>query len=111
MTTKTKTQILDLLGSEGPALLEHRCEAIPESQLHLPGPDFVDEVWADSDRSPRVLRAMQSLFNHGRLARTGYLSILPVDQGVEHSGGASFAPNLWSLLADAIHALSNSSFS
>ncbi|MCA9136106.1 MAG: class I fructose-bisphosphate aldolase [Planctomycetales bacterium] len=93
MTTKTKTNVLDLLGSEGEGLLTHRCDTIPASQLYLPGPDFVDDVWADSDRSPRVLRAMQSLFNHGRLARTGYLSILPVDQGVEHSGGASFAPN------------------
>ncbi|QDV40254.1 Fructose-bisphosphate aldolase class 1 [Stieleria neptunia] len=93
MTTKTKTNVLDLLGSDGEALLSHQCETIPAAQLHLPGPDFVDEVWAHSDRSPRVMCAMQSLFNHGRLARTGYLSILPVDQGVEHSGGASFAPN------------------
>src|SRR5207302_6074952 len=61
--------------------------------LHLPGPDFVDRVWAPSDRSPRVLRNLQSLFGHGRLADTGYLSILPVDQGIEHSAGASFAPN------------------
>ena len=93
MMIESTTDVLNLLGNEGESLLGHRCEAVPSSQLHLPSPDFVDAVWADSDRSPRVLRAMQSLFNHGRLARTGYLSILPVDQGVEHSGGASFAPN------------------
>lgn len=93
MATETTTKVIELLGEEGESLLSHHCETIPSSQLYLPGPDFVDAVWADSDRSPRVLRAMQSLFNHGRLARTGYLSILPVDQGVEHSGGASFAPN------------------
>src|SRR5581483_4158892 len=61
--------------------------------LHLPGPDFIDEVWRDSDRSPRVLRSLATISNHGRLAGTGYVSILPVDQGVEHSAGASFAPN------------------
>ena len=93
MTNEQTTRILDLLGSEGEELLTHRCETFPSSQLHLPGPDFIDSAWADSDRSPRVLRAMQSLFNQGRLAGTGYLSILPVDQGIEHSGGASFAPN------------------
>lgn len=93
MTQLSQIEIVDLLGDEGEPLLSHQCETIPASQLHLPSPDFVDAVWADSDRSPRVLRAMQSLFNHGRLAKTGYLSILPVDQGIEHSAGASFAPN------------------
>jgi class I fructose-bisphosphate aldolase len=74
------------------SLLTHKAK-IDKSHLHLPGPDFVDRVWAGSDRSPQVLRSLQSLFAHGRLAGTGYLSILPVDQGIEHSGGASFARN------------------
>jgi class I fructose-bisphosphate aldolase len=82
-----------MLGSESEALLGHACSTIPADQLHLPGPDYIDRVMADSDRNPAVLRNMQTLFNHGRLAGSGYLSILPVDQGVEHSGGASFAPN------------------
>ncbi|WP_458526567.1 class I fructose-bisphosphate aldolase [Onishia taeanensis] len=81
------------LGDEASYLLEHRCSAIPREQLHLPGPDFVDRVMIDNDRSPQVLRNMQALYNHGRLGGTGYLSILPVDQGIEHSAGASFAPN------------------
>ncbi|MFZ5653008.1 MAG: class I fructose-bisphosphate aldolase [Pseudomonadota bacterium] len=85
--------IESLLGAEAEALLGHRCTGIPAAQLHLPGPDFVDRVWAHSDRKPAVLRNLQSLFNTGRLAGTGYLSLLPVDQGVEHSAGASFAPN------------------
>ncbi len=85
--------IADALGKEAGFLLEHRSTGIPKEQLHLPGPDFVCRVWAASDRSPTVLRNLQSLFDHGRLAGTGYLSILPVDQGIEHSAGASFAPN------------------
>jgi class I fructose-bisphosphate aldolase len=85
--------ISSLLGEDCDDLLTYRCECIPSSQLHLPGQDFVDRVWAGSDRNPRVLRSMQTLFGHGRLAKSGYLSILPVDQGVEHSAGASFAPN------------------
>ena len=96
MATATMTslnQIEAILGEEAGSLLEHRCQTIAREQLHLPGPDFVDRVWAASDRSPRVLRSLQSLYGCGRLAGTGYLSILPVDQGVEHSGGASFAPN------------------
>jgi fructose-bisphosphate aldolase, class I len=75
------------------ALLQHRCTTIPKEHLHLPGPDFIDRVLVQSDRSPRVLAALQSLFDHGRLGGTGYVSILPVDQGIEHSAGASFAPN------------------
>lgn len=93
MNQPSQTDLTALLGSESEDLLSHQCQTIAASQLHVPSPDFVDAVWADSDRSPRVLRAMQSLFNHGRLSRTGYLSILPVDQGIEHSAGASFAPN------------------
>ncbi|MDI4638764.1 MULTISPECIES: class I fructose-bisphosphate aldolase [Halomonadaceae] len=83
----------NILGDEASYLLEHRCSAIPREQLHLPGPDFIDRVMIDNDRSPQVLRNMQALYSHGRLGGTGYLSILPVDQGIEHSAGASFAPN------------------
>ena len=81
-----------LVGNDVQPLLEHKC-IFPKDKLVLPGPDFVDRVFVQSDRSPNVLRNLQSLFDHGRLAGTGYLSILPVDQGIEHSGGASFAPN------------------
>ncbi len=87
------TQILDLLGAEAERLLSHECRGIPKEMLHLPGSDFVDRVMAQTDRTPTVLRNMQTIFNTGRLAGAGYLSILPVDQGIEHSGGASFAPN------------------
>ncbi len=82
-----------LLGNEAETFLAHESKAIPREDLHLPGPDFVDRVMADTDRSPQVLRNLQSLFDHGRLGGTGYVSILPVDQGIEHSGAASFAPN------------------
>ena len=75
------------------SLLAHQCKTIPKENIHLPGTDFIDRVWIDSDRSPVVLRNLQDLFNHGRLAGTGYVSILPVDQGIEHSAGASFAKN------------------
>ncbi|HEX2166174.1 MAG TPA: class I fructose-bisphosphate aldolase [Longimicrobiales bacterium] len=81
-----------LLGSDAKSLLDHTCR-IPKEQLHLPGPDFVDRVWQISDRPVPVLRSLQQMFDHGRLGGTGYLSILPVDQGIEHSAGASFAPN------------------
>ena len=86
-------KILKLLGDEAQSLLEHTCYTVKKEDLHLPGPDFVDRVMMYTDRSGNVLRNLQSVFNHGRLAGTGYLSILPVDQGVEHSAGASFAPN------------------
>jgi fructose-bisphosphate aldolase, class I len=86
-------KIAELLGDKAAYLLEHKCKTIPSSQLHLPGPDFVERVWLPSDRPAPVLRSLQALFDHGRLQGTGYLSILPVDQGIEHSGGASFAPN------------------
>ena len=85
--------IADLLGQDASALLEHQCQTIPRDSLHLPGPDFIDRVWASSDRSPQVLRNLNAIASHGRLAGTGYVSILPVDQGIEHSGGASFAKN------------------
>ncbi|MDO8989346.1 MAG: hypothetical protein Q7U91_06900 [Sideroxyarcus sp.] len=87
------TNIVQLLGNEAEDLLKYRCAGIPKESLHLPGPDYVDRIVAMKDRHTGVLRSMQSLYGHGRLANTGYLSILPVDQGVEHSGGASFAPN------------------
>lgn len=85
--------IADLLGEEAEYLLAHRCQTVPSSMLHLPGPDFVERVFTASDRPIPVLRALQQFFSSGRLAGTGYLSILPVDQGIEHSAGASFAPN------------------
>ena len=84
---------LELLGAQADDLLGHVCEGIPKEMLHLPGPDFVERVMAQTDRSAAVLRNMQTVFNTGRLGGTGYLSILPVDQGIEHSAGASFAPN------------------
>ncbi len=87
------TPIGELLGAESDSLLKHVCKTIPKESLHLPGPDFVDRIFAPSDRSPRVLVNLQRLFGTGRLAGTGFLSILPVDQGIEHSGGASFAKN------------------
>ena len=87
------SDIASWLGAEAEDLLTHECRGIAKEQLHLPGSDFVDRVMMDSDRSPAVLRSMQTMFNHGRLGGTGYLSILPVDQGIEHSAGASFAPN------------------
>ncbi len=93
MAELTTTRTEELLGDEAGDLLNHTCDTVSKDQLHLPGPDFVDRIWAQSDRNPRVLRSMQQFFNHGRLGGTGYLSILPVDQGIEHSGGASFAPN------------------
>jgi class I fructose-bisphosphate aldolase len=86
-------RILELLGDEADGLLSHRCQTIRKESLHLPAPDVVDRNYADSDRSPRVLGNLQRMIGRGRLADTGYLSILPVDQGIEHSAGASFAPN------------------
>jgi class I fructose-bisphosphate aldolase len=89
----TVKDIEQLLGPDARNLLEHQCKGIPKEMLQLPGPDIVDRVFAASDRSPQVLRSLQALVSTGRLAGTGYLSILPVDQGIEHSAGASFAPN------------------
>ena len=93
VTDQSLEKIIELLGSESSHLLEHRSSKIDKKMLHLPGPDFVDRIFAFSDRNNSTLRSLQNLFNHGRLAGTGYLSILPVDQGVEHSAGASFAKN------------------
>lgn len=87
------TKVAELLGDSAESLLNHECKTISKSQLHLPGPDFLDRVSAQSNRSNQVMRSLASIYNHGRLAGSGYVSILPVDQGIEHSGGASFAPN------------------
>ncbi len=89
----TTDRLHDLLGAEAAELLSYRARGVLRDRFHLPGPDFVDRVVARSDRSPQVMRSMQQIFDHGRLGGTGYLSILPVDQGIEHSAGASFAPN------------------
>ena len=87
------TDTISLLGDEAEHLLEHKCTGIPKETLHLPNPDFVTQVMGVSDRGPGTMRAMQQIFNTGRLGGTGYMSMLPVDQGIEHSAGASFAPN------------------
>lgn len=91
-TAPQNKSISEWLGQEADALLSYKAK-VPRSSLHLPGPDWVDRIFAQSDRNPQVLRSLQQLYGSGRLANTGYLSILPVDQGIEHSAGASFAPN------------------
>ena len=88
-----KTSISKILGKEAKFLLDHKSKTIPQDKISLPGPDFVDRVFMQSNRSPQVLRSLGSLFDHGRLGGTGYLSILPIDQGIEHSAGASFGKN------------------
>src|SRR4051794_21215380 len=93
MASSESGRIVDLLGPDAEALLTYRATGFPREKLHLPGPDFVDRIVSASDRKPTVTRNFQSLLNNGRLAGTGYVSILPVDQGIEHSAGASFAPN------------------
>jgi class I fructose-bisphosphate aldolase len=87
------TEIQSILGKQAELLLKHQCKTVAKERLHLPGPDWVDRIFGPTDRKPPVLRNLQSMYSHGRLANTGYLSILPVDQGIEHSAGASFAPN------------------
>lgn len=86
-------KIVELLGKDADFYLAHECKTISKSMLNQPGADFVDRVWKDSDRNIQTIRSLSTLFNHGRLGGTGYMSILPVDQGIEHSAGASFAPN------------------
>ncbi len=86
-------KIRELLGNQADSLLNHTCKTITKEQIHLPGADFVDRCFKDTNRSPQVLRNLQAIYGTGRLANTGYVSILPVDQGIEHSAGASFAPN------------------
>lgn len=90
---KTFDQIQSVLGDQAEKLLGHQCKTISKDQLHLPGPDWVDRIFAPSDRNNQTMRSLQAMYGHGRLANTGYLSILPVDQGIEHSAGASFAKN------------------
>jgi class I fructose-bisphosphate aldolase len=87
------SKVEEILGADAATLLQHQCKTIPKETLHLPGPDYVERIYGVSDRQTRVLGSLQSIIAHGRLAGTGYLSILPVDQGIEHSAGASFAPN------------------
>jgi class I fructose-bisphosphate aldolase len=87
------SKLEEILGNDAAALLQHQCKTIPKESLHLPGPDYVERIYTLSDRPARVLTSLQALLGHGRLAATGYVSILPVDQGIEHSAGASFAPN------------------
>jgi fructose-bisphosphate aldolase, class I len=85
--------IHELLGKKSDSLLNHSCKTVSKEELHLPSPDFVDRIFLNSNRNPQVLKSLQSMYNHGRLGGTGYLSILPVDQGLEHSGGSAFGPN------------------
>ena len=92
LDTRANT-IAEYLGDDADTLLNHRCDTIPRADLALPGPDFAERVWLDSDRNPQVIRSLQQIYDRGRLGGTGYVSILPVDQGIEHSAGASFAPN------------------
>src|SRR2546426_4048856 len=94
MATRTiQGQIETYLGAKADSLLGFKSPKIAKERLHLPGPDFVDRIYASTDRNLRVLANLQRMFGHGRLSGTGYLSILPVDQGIEHSGGARFAKN------------------
>src|SRR4029077_16229990 len=90
---KVESRVEEILGADADALLQHQCKTIPKEHLLLPGPDYVERLFSGSDRPTRVLTSLQSLLGHGRLGGTGYVSILPVDQGIEHSAGASFAPN------------------
>ncbi len=89
----SKSKIVELLGKDAESLLAHQSKTISKSQLHLPGPDFVDQIFLQSNRNTQTIRSLQTLFDHGRLGRSGFLSILPIDQGIEHSAGASFAKN------------------
>src|SRR6059058_5659738 len=90
-TTTSLDKLEEYLRENARQLLDHTSKTISKDQIQVPGPDFIDRVWAHSDRNPSVLRSLQTLYDNGRLAGTGYLSILPVDQGIEHSAGASFA--------------------
>lgn len=93
MSTAVMSKTTELLGAQAESLLTHTCKTISKNDIHLPGADFVERIWSQSNRNPQVLRSLQQLYATGRLANTGYMSILPVDQGIEHSAGASFAPN------------------
>ena len=87
------SKTVDLLGQQAEYYLNHTCKTIDKKLIHVPGPDAIDKIWVDSDRNVRTLNSLQALYGHGRLANTGYVSILPVDQDIEHTAGASFAPN------------------
>ena len=87
------SKVVDLLGDKTSYYLDHTCKTIDKSLIYIPSPDTIDKVWIDSDRNIKVLNSLQTLLGHGRLANTGYVSILPVDQDIEHTAGASFAPN------------------
>jgi len=89
----TYDDIVSMLGADAESLLQYESKTFPKEQLHVPGPDFIDRIFAQTNRSPQVLRNLQQLYSHGRLSGTGYISILPIDQGIEHTAGASFAPN------------------
>ncbi len=93
ITPMATTNVRELLGNEAEALLTYKSKTVPNSQIHAPGPNFIDDIFVPSNRNPQVLRSLGALFGAGRLGGTGYLSILPIDQGIEHSGGASFAKN------------------
>jgi fructose-bisphosphate aldolase, class I len=93
VTATTMDKLESILGDQAKDLLEHSCKTVSKDLLHLPGPDFVSRVWSGSDRPAQVLRSLEAIYSHGRLGGTGYVSILPVDQGIEHSAGASFAKN------------------
>ena len=86
-------KIVELLGDNADNLLQHQSKTFDKSLLHLPGPDFVDRIFVQTNRNPQVIRNLQAIYNHGRLAGTGYVSILPIDQDIEHTAGASFAKN------------------
>lgn len=92
-TSQSLDEIAAILGDDAALLLDHKCETVPKEKLHAPGPDHIDNVFALSNRSPQVMKSLAALYNNGRLAHSGYLSILPVDQGIEHTAGSSFAPN------------------
>ena len=92
-TNMAATKITELLGKDADSLLNHQCKTITKEQIHLPSPNHIEESWINSNRNNQTLRSLQGMLNNGRLAGSGYVSILPVDQGIEHSAGASFAPN------------------
>ena len=92
------SKVIEILGKDGEALLNHECKTISKNLIHLPGADFIDRCFAQTNRNPQVLRNLEAIYNHGRLAGSGYVSILPVDQGIEHSAGASLPLILFILI-------------
>src|SRR2546423_6407744 len=106
-TVSGTSRLEEILGADAAPLLQHQCKTIPKEQLHLPGPDYVERIYGGSDRPARVLTSLQSLLDHGRLGGTGYLSILPVHQGIAHSAGAAVPPNPAYLASQNIGKLPN----